>query len=236
MYCGMSAGPAGAARLTNGSVWSHASKATLKSGVKRFERRVSRSVFPAECACSHAVKIRRVGGEALVARGRRRAGREAVVTGTPVEHRLPPVPLGGLEAAPRGGDGHDREQQDFEDLEDAVPALVVARAVTVLLLGQRVRDLDVGPFGHAGLLHACRAGFELSTSPPPGHHPDRVIDTLPSSAIGGSRRGGDGTGEPRGEGGGPRRGMPRSTRHTARRSATACTGTPASGPTCSSAR
>lgn len=54
-------------------------------------------------------------------------------------------------STPRGDDGHDCEQTYFEDLEDAVPAIVVVSAMLVVfvLLGERVSDLNVGPLGHA---------------------------------------------------------------------------------------
>ena len=45
----------------------------------------------------------------------------------------------------------DREQTDFEDLEEAVPAFGMASTMLVRL-GERVGNLDVRPLGHRGHL------------------------------------------------------------------------------------
>src|SRR5829696_1781957 len=87
------------------------------------------------------------------------------------------LPLGGLVAAPCGGDGGDGQEQHLDDLGDLFPAALVP--VCLLLLAELVGDLEVYPLrpvvasvSGSPSASGCRAGT-LSPATSAGLGPPR---------------------------------------------------------------
>src|SRR5262249_12927596 len=102
----------------------------------------------AGCLCLEPrARGRRVVQLQLAATGQQALGGEPDPGGRAVELGLTAVPLRRLVAAPRGRDRDEREDDAFDDLERPF-AEESMRRVSVSMLVQVLRDLDVRSLGH----------------------------------------------------------------------------------------
>src|SRR5437899_853921 len=129
----MKLGPGGASGFENGWLAIQASKAVLNAGLKRRTYSAASASLPFSLAWIHVLNVETSSNDPDGRRG-------AVALG------LAPVPPRRLIAAPRGGDGNEREHDRLGDLDEPFPAQLLGLFVRALGLGQPAGDLHVEVF------------------------------------------------------------------------------------------